>query len=45
MTNLLQNIEIDEEKYKNLLLSGKLHEFEEVLHKFVMTEIYDKCDN
>lgn len=42
MTNLLQNIEIDEEKYKNLLLSGKLHEFEEVLHKFVMTEIYDK---
>jgi hypothetical protein len=42
MTNLLQNIEIDEEKYKNLLLSGNLYKFEEELHKFVMTEIYDK---
>lgn len=42
MTNLLQNIEIDAEKYKNLLLSGNLYEFEESLHKFVMTEIYDK---
>jgi hypothetical protein len=42
MTNLLQNIEIDEEKYKNLLSSGNLYEFEEELHKFVMTEIYDK---
>jgi hypothetical protein len=42
MTNLLQNIEIDVEKYKNFLLSGNLYDFEETLHKFVMTEIYDK---
>lgn len=42
MTNLLQNIEIDVEKYKKLLLSGNLYDFEETLHQFVMTEIYDK---
>ena len=42
MTNLLKNISIDFKKYQELLLSGKLYEFEEVLHEFVMTEIYDK---
>jgi hypothetical protein len=43
MTNLLNNIEIDEEKFKNLLLKGDLHEFEEVFFAFVMSEVYDKC--
>lgn len=42
MTNLLKNLEIDVEKYKNLLLSGDLYNFEESLHHFVLTEIYDK---
>jgi hypothetical protein len=42
MTNLLKNISIDFKKYQELLLSGKLYEFEERLHEFIMTEIYDK---
>ena len=41
MTNLLQNLEIDEEYYLNLLLSGDLYAFEEALYKFVMNHIYD----
>ena len=41
MTNLLQNIEIDEDYYLKLLLAGDLHAFEEALYKFVMTQIYD----
>jgi hypothetical protein len=42
MTNLLENLTIDTKKYKELLLSGKLYDFEECLHEFVMTQIYDK---
>jgi hypothetical protein len=42
MTNLLKKISIDFNKYQELLLSGKLHEFEEHLYEFVLTEIYDK---
>lgn len=41
MTNLLQNLEIDEEYFIKLLQSGDLYEFEEALYKFVMTQIYD----
>ena len=41
MTNLLQNLEIDEEYYLELLLSGDLYTFEEALYKFVMNNIYD----
>lgn len=41
MTNLLQNLEIDEEYYLKLLLSGDLYAFEEALYKFVMNNIYD----
>ena len=41
MTNLLQNIEIDEESYLNLLLSNGLYAFEETLYEFVMRQIYD----
>ena len=41
MTNLLQNLEIDEDYFLELLLSGDLHTFEEELYKFVMTNIYD----
>lgn len=43
MTNLLKNVEIDEEKFKKLLLAGDLYGFEEAFYKFVMCEIYDKC--
>lgn len=39
--NLLQNLEIDEAYFINLLLSGDLYSFEEELYKFVMTQIYD----
>jgi len=42
MANLLQNVEIDEEKYKKLLLSGDFHGFEEAFYSFVMKEVYDK---
>ena len=42
MLKLLKNIEIDESKYKNLLLSGDLYGFEESLYKFILTEVYDK---
>jgi hypothetical protein len=42
MTNLLKSVEIDEEKYKEILLTGDLHEFEEKVFEFVMREIYDK---
>ena len=42
MTNLLKTLSFDTIKYKELLLSGNLYEFEERLHEFVMTEIYDK---
>jgi len=41
MTNLLQNLEIDEDYFLELLLSGDLYAFEEVLYKFVMNNIYD----
>ena len=41
MTNLLQNLEIDEDYYLELLLSGDLYTFEEALYKFVMNQIYD----
>ena len=41
VTNLLQNLEIDEEYFINLLLSGDLYAFEEALYKLVMTQIYD----
>jgi hypothetical protein len=41
MTNLLQNLEIDEDYYLELLLSGDLYAFEEALYKFVMNNIYD----
>jgi hypothetical protein len=43
MTNLLKNVEIDEEKFKNLILTGDLYEFEEAFFAFVMCEVYDKC--
>jgi hypothetical protein len=39
--NLLQNLEIDEAYFTNLLLSGDLYGFEEALYKLVMTQIYD----
>ena len=39
--NLLQNLEIDEAYFINLLLSGDLYAFEEELYKLVMTQIYD----
>ena len=39
--NLLQNLEIDEAYFINLLLSGDLYSFEEALYKLVMTQIYD----
>ena len=42
MLKLLKNIEIDESKYKNLLLSGDLYGFEESLYKFILTEVYAK---
>jgi hypothetical protein len=42
MANILENIKIDREKFKNLLLSGKLYEFEEELYKYVLDEVYDK---
>ena len=41
MTNLLQNLEIDEEYYLELLITGDLYTFEEALYKFVMNNIYD----
>ena len=41
ITNLLQNLEIDEEHFTKLLLAGDLHAFEEELYQFVMTQIYD----
>jgi len=41
MTNLLQNLEIDEDYFLELLLSGDLYAFEEELYKFVMNNIYD----
>lgn len=41
MTNLLQNLEIDENYFLELLLTGDLYAFEETLYKFVMTQIYD----
>lgn len=41
LTNLLQNLEIDEAYFINLLLSGDLYGFEEALYKFVMNNIYD----
>ena len=41
MTNLLQNLEIDEEYYLELLITGDLYAFEEALYKFVMNNIYD----
>ena len=40
-TNLLQNLEIDEAYFINLLLAGDLYGFEEALYKLVMTQIYD----
>ncbi len=43
MANLVQNMGIDEEKYKKFLLSGDFHGFEEALYSFVMNEVYDKC--
>ena len=43
MTNLLKNIEIDVEKFKNQILTGNLYEFEESFFGFVMSEVYDKC--
>lgn len=42
MTNLSQKLSIDTQKYNELLLSGKLYEFEEQLYEFVKTQIYDK---
>lgn len=39
--NLLQNLEIDEAYFINLLLAGDLYAFEEALYKLVMTRIYD----
>ena len=39
--NLLQNLEIDEAHFINLLFSGDLYAFEEALDKLVMTRIYD----
>lgn len=42
MTKIRKEIEIDTEKYKKLLLSGNLYEFEENLHRFVLQEVYDK---
>jgi hypothetical protein len=41
ITNLLQNLEIDEAYFTNLLLSGDLYGFEEALYKLVMNNIYD----
>lgn len=41
ITNLLQNLEIDEEYFIKLLLDGDLHSFEEELYQLVMTQIYD----
>ena len=41
ITNLLQNLEIDEEYFIKLLLDGDLHFFEEELYQLVMTQIYD----
>jgi len=38
--NLLQNLEIDQEYFINLLLVGDLYAFEEA-YKLVMTQIYD----
>lgn len=42
ITNLLQNLEIDEARFINLLLAGDLYGFEEALYKFVINHIYDK---
>ena len=42
MTKLVKKLEIDIEKYKKVLETDGLYEFEESFHKFVMTEIYDK---
>ncbi len=43
MTNLLKNVEIDVEKFKNQILTGDLYGFEESFFAFVMREVYDKC--
>lgn len=42
MTKLVEKLGIDIEKYKKVLQNEGLYAFEESLHKFVMTEIYDK---
>jgi hypothetical protein len=42
LTNLLQNLEIDQEYFLNLLFAGDLYAFEEELYQFVMQHIYDQ---
>jgi hypothetical protein len=42
MANLLLKIEIDADKYKNLLMQGKFQEFEDTFYAFLLEEVYDK---